>query len=249
MVDKGDKPWIIIVGAGPAGLVLALLLGQKKIPVRVVEMAHELDSRPRATHYSAPANHELRRAGLMDEILQKGFIPGDVAWRKLDGTYLAGMNNLAGNKDDSMACLPLDQLGQIVLRELLKQPTVQLSWGHKVVGVGQDDDGAWVDIEVQPDAQTLQLKAQYVVGCDGANSQVRKSLFGKSFPGFTWDEQIVATNVSSYLASPERVFGLTKNDNRRTTHSKSMATETPTLSFTPSTGTWPHASPVMECGA
>jgi 2-polyprenyl-6-methoxyphenol hydroxylase-like FAD-dependent oxidoreductase len=40
------------------------------------------------------------------------------------------------------------------------------------------------------------VEGDYVVGCDGANSTVRRKLFGEMvFPGFTWDEQIVATNV------------------------------------------------------
>jgi len=40
------------------------------------------------------------------------------------------------------------------------------------------------------------MAADYVIGCDGANSKVRRSLFGDwNFPGFTWGEQIVATNL------------------------------------------------------
>jgi 2-polyprenyl-6-methoxyphenol hydroxylase-like FAD-dependent oxidoreductase len=40
------------------------------------------------------------------------------------------------------------------------------------------------------------MEGDYVVGCDGANCTVRRRLFGEmEFPGFTWEEQIVATNV------------------------------------------------------
>ena len=68
-------------------------------------------------------------------------------------------------------------------------------WGRKVVAVGQDGKRAWVECETE-DGGRERFEGDYVVGCDGANSAVRKGLFGAEFPGFTWDEQIIATNVS-----------------------------------------------------
>ncbi|EOO00965.1 putative fad binding domain-containing protein [Phaeoacremonium minimum UCRPA7] len=69
----------------------------------------------------------------------------------------------------------------------------QVSWEHKVTGLGQDENKAWVDVET-PQGNT-KVEADYIIGCDGANSQIRKSLFGNEYPGFTWDAQIVATNT------------------------------------------------------
>jgi 2-polyprenyl-6-methoxyphenol hydroxylase-like FAD-dependent oxidoreductase len=70
-----------------------------------------------------------------------------------------------------------------------------VEWESRVVGVGQDGEGAWCEVE-GPGGERRVVKGGYVVGCDGANSVVRKSLFGDEFPGFTWDAQIIATNVS-----------------------------------------------------
>ena len=82
------------------------------------------------------------------------------------------------------------------MQHIERQPKATVTWSRKVVGVRQDDGRAWVEVET-PDGKE-RMEADFIVGCDGANSQVRKSLFGeKSFPGFTWNEQIVATNVSS----------------------------------------------------
>lgn len=194
MVSAKD-PWVIIVGAGPSGLLLALLLAKRGIPVQILDLSNKLDEQPRATHYAPPAMYELRRAGIVEEMRQEGFIARKVCWRKLDGTYLAGLDGSVADDDpDRMVCLPLNKLGAILYRHLSAQPLATVKWDHKVTGVGQDEDAAWVDVET-PEGQQ-RLKAKYVVGCDGANSQVRRSLFGDfAFPGKTWDEQIVATNV------------------------------------------------------
>lgn len=191
-----SQPWVIIVGAGPSGLLLGLLLAKRGIKVQIIDQSNKLDEQPRATHYAIPAMYELRRAGVVPDLRAAGFTPNAVCWRKLDGTYLAGLDaSVIGDDPDRMVCLPLNKVGQILYDHIRRQPSATVSWDHKVLSVGQDDDSGWVEVETSEGRRTL--KATYVVGCDGANSQVRRSLFGdKDFPGKTWDEQIVATNVS-----------------------------------------------------
>ncbi|KAM0809722.1 putative FAD-binding domain-containing protein [Seiridium cardinale] len=186
---------VLIVGAGPAGMLLALMLGQAGVPVVLIDMAAGLDQNPRATHYGPPAMYELNRAGLGDDIRQEGFLPDGVCWRKLDGTPIASIHNDAFPDDPNrMACLPLNRLGLIMQRHLEAQGKVDIRYGYKVIGIGQDETKAWVEVETPEGKQTL--SASYIVGCDGANSQIRRSLFGdREFPGRTWNEQIVATNI------------------------------------------------------
>ncbi|KAF3395343.1 6-hydroxy-3-succinoylpyridine 3-monooxygenase HspB [Talaromyces pinophilus] len=191
------SPSVLIVGAGPVGLLLALLLSNRAIPVHIIDMAHTLDARPRATHYGSPAVRELERAGVLEDVRRQGFIPRGVMWRKLDGTPLAGLDRSCLPDIDAIHCLPLDRLGQLLLSRLEQSPLAQISWSHKVVEVGQDNDKAWVEVET-PEGRKI-LEALYVVGCDGAKSQVRRSLFGdKSMVGKTWDHQLVATNVNFF---------------------------------------------------
>lgn len=183
------------MGAGPAGLLLSLLLSRSGIPVIVLDMKTGLDTNPRATHYGPPAMYELNRAGVGDDLRAQGFIPSGVCWRKLDGSAIAEIDNGAlGDDPERMTCLPLDQLGQILRNHLQRQSNVQLLFNHNVVSLGQTDSRAWIDVET-PEGRK-KMEADYIVGCDGANSQIRRSLFGDwDFPGRTWDEQIVATNV------------------------------------------------------
>jgi 2-polyprenyl-6-methoxyphenol hydroxylase-like FAD-dependent oxidoreductase len=195
---------VIVVGAGPSGLLLALLLSKQGIHVQVLEAAETLDAQPRATHYAPPAVYELSRAGVLDEIRAAGFTPDMVCWRKLDGTLLGALDGSVFPVEYpyQVACLPLDRLGKILERHLQKQPTAEILYGHKVVKLEQDDKKATVFVE-RKDREATEFSADFIVGCDGANSQIRRSLFGAwEFPGKTWDQQIVATNVGKLSFLP-----------------------------------------------
>ncbi|KAF4824830.1 FAD-dependent monooxygenase terC [Colletotrichum siamense] len=191
-----SHPFAIIVGAGPCGLLLALLLSKAGLEVQLVDAGKELDDQPRATHYGPEAVEQLDRAGVLPDVLAQGFIPHGVAWRKPSGEVIAELptTTLSTSSKHPLICLPLNKLGKILHDHLLKQPQASILWGHRVTHVRQNHDQAIVEVDAQGTSKTL--AATYVIGCDGANSQVRKSLFGDmEFPGWTWDEQIVATNT------------------------------------------------------
>ncbi|KAK1752873.1 FAD/NAD(P)-binding domain-containing protein [Echria macrotheca] len=195
---------IIIVGAGPSGLLLALLLSRAGITVTLLEMTSDLDTNPRASHYTAESCYEFDRAGILAQVEAEGFFPNGVSWRKLDEkkTRLVAVRNPEpppGQEKDPkyryrMVCLPLHRLGKILEGAVNEQPNASIRYGYKVVDVGQDEGRAWVEVETAEGKETI--SADYVVGCDGANSIIRRRLFGDGvYPGFTWDKQIVATNM------------------------------------------------------
>lgn len=200
MTGKGFEK-VIIVGAGPSGLLLALLLSKHGIPVTVVEMSHELDQQPRAAHYGPAAVPDLKRAGILDKIKSEGMSLDTMCWRRADDHgYIAGFNaqviaNVDGN-DLRTVCLPLQDLDKLMLDLFLEKYNGNILWKHKVIDVGQDEKKAWIDVEA-PEGKK-RLEADYIIGCDGANSAVRRALFGNDYPGFTWDAQIIATNVSTH---------------------------------------------------
>lgn len=191
---------VIIVGAGPAGLLLALMLAQKGISVTVVEKGDEIDRNPRASFYNSPTIYELRRAGLMEDIMKNAFVPDGVSWRILEvggeKTFEQVCTLLADNPPggETNISLPLDELLPLMNEHLSRHPSGKVLLSHEVMSVGQDEDKAWVNVKT-PEGEK-RLEADYIVGCDGAPSKVRRELFGNEFPGFTWDKQIVATNVS-----------------------------------------------------
>ncbi|KAJ5367638.1 hypothetical protein N7541_001579 [Penicillium brevicompactum] len=186
---------VIIVGTGPSGLILGLLLARKGIQVELFDERNELNDQPRAAHYGSPAIYELSRAGVLDDLKAAGLCPKAFVWRKPDTSLIGGINFAALPEDYPyrMQVLPLDQLGQILYAHLQRQPTASVNWGHRVVKVNQELNKAWIDIETSTGAH--RAEADYVVGCDGASSIVRRQLFGPEYPGETLDAQIVATNV------------------------------------------------------
>ena len=185
----------------------------------------------------------------MDKIKSQGMTLNTMCWRKLDQTYIAGMDTSETLSNDPeygdvrTVSLALQTLDALMLEEFENEGG-QVSWEHRVLDVEQDDSK--VSIKVQtPDENEKTIEADYVVGCDGANSVVRKSLFGEDFPGFTWNQkQIVATNVSGRHAATRALLTMC----RLTTTSGSLATMMRTLSFIPNIFTWRLSLITKDCG-
>lgn len=191
---------VIIVGAGPAGLLLAIRLAQANIKVDLFEATPVPSDQPRATHYGPPAVYELRRAGVLAEMRKdpECFRMGRMCWRKLDGTYIAGFDTtILGDYEDRTRVLMLNRVVAVMGRMVEKLATVKVHYGRRVLaGAEQDAGKAWISVQNVETGEITREEADYIVGCDGAASQVRRSLFGDmEFPGYTWDKQIVATNV------------------------------------------------------
>lgn len=136
----------------------------------------------------------LARAGILEKTIERGFIPKDVAWRKPDGTLIAGFDRLDAriNGLPQSVILPVGSLSALLLEEVQNYPSVKIYWAHRVSNVGQDSDKAWVEV----DGSSNLMYADFVIGCDGGSSAVRKSVSGASFPGSTWPKTLVAVNVS-----------------------------------------------------
>jgi 2-polyprenyl-6-methoxyphenol hydroxylase-like FAD-dependent oxidoreductase len=175
-------------------LLLGILLAKHGVKVQLLEAASELDKNPRAAHYAPSAVYELNRAGVLDEVKRKGIHPDAVCWRNPDGSFIAGIKSRM-DIEFPMVCLPLDQLDVILLEHFLAAGNTEVLWNHKVVSIEQDENQARVQVEGKGS-----FAADYVVGCDGANSQIRRSLFGDwNYPGETLQAQIIATNVSGLV--------------------------------------------------
>lgn len=133
----------------------------------------------------------LSRAEVLDKIRSNGLSPDSMTWRKLDSSPIKSLHGLNSGSDGEGAVIyPVEDLSRLLYEEVRQQPSVTIHWNHKIVSVGQNESIAFVEAE-----NGNRLEADFVVGCDGASSAVRKALFGQTFPGKTWDNVIVGTNV------------------------------------------------------
>lgn len=140
----------------------------------------------------------MRRAGVLDRIREDGLELYDFCWRKLGGEYITGIKGAFNEAyEDRYITLPVDQVTEIIFNELQKYENAKVYWEHDFKSFTQDDKG--VTISIEHHGQSKIYIADFLLGCDGGRSDVRRALFGRTFPGYTWDAQIVATNVSSKL--------------------------------------------------
>lgn len=186
---------VVVVGAGPAGLVTALRLARSGVPVTIFEAEAQVIDSPRAVAYYPPTSAALDRLGVLQDVLKQGLISRATAYRRADGSVLGttDMSLMDGHTPyPYVLLLGQNSIAEILVRHLKQMPHVEFRWGHRVTGVEQDADSVFIDYI---DASgTGRVRAPWVAAADGARSPVRESL-GLSFHGITWPERFVATNV------------------------------------------------------
>jgi len=180
---------VAIVGAGPSGLVLAILLAQLGRSVIVLERWPAPYTLPRAVHFDDEVGRLLQSCGIGDE-LRAVSEPAEVyEWRNAAGTTLLRFGRIgtgaSGWPFSSMFCQP--ELEGALEARANSLPTIDIRRGVAVDALEQHQDSVTVGCGADDP-----VRAQYVVGCDGANSTVRELLeIGVDDRGFFYDWLIV----------------------------------------------------------
>ncbi len=180
---------VAIVGAGPSGLVLAVLLAQLGRSVVVAEQWPVPYALPRAVHFDHEVGRLLQSCGIGDE-LRALSEPAEVyEWRNAAGTTLLRFGRIgtaaSGWPFSSMFCQP--QLEAALAARAQALPTLEIRRGVTVDSLVQDEDLVTVGC-----GSNGSVRARYVVGCDGANSTVRHLLdIAVDDRGFFYDWLIV----------------------------------------------------------
>lgn len=176
---------VLVAGGGPAGLAAAAELSLHGIECVLVEPRPRVSHRrPRAKTTSVRTMEHLRRWGLAGRL--RAAAPLKVAWSQrvtfcesLSGRRITDFDGAFGltNSRDDLFAESGQQVPQPVVEEVLRdhlgtRPGVGLRFGHAVTALAQDDDGVTVTVR-DPDGASYQLRARYVLGCDGAGGVVR----------------------------------------------------------------------------
>jgi 2-polyprenyl-6-methoxyphenol hydroxylase-like FAD-dependent oxidoreductase len=193
---------VIIVGAGPAGLMLAGELRLGGVRPLVLERQPQPGHTPKANGLGGQILQLLRYRGLMERFTAASTDPSPAPRFPFGGVHL-DFTHLADPPLHAMV------LPQPLLERLLDERAAELGTdirrGHEVVGVSQDD--ATVTADVSGPNGPYRVTARYLVGCDGAHSRVR-GMAGIPFPGTTYPE----VNRIGQVALPDSVTLLGNGD-------------------------------------
>ncbi len=183
---------VIIVGAGPVGLTLAIDLGRRGIRCILLEQKQAPQFLPKMERCNARTMEIYRRLGLAQKIRDAGF-PRDVPMDVFIVTSLIeppllhlpypsvaqAQAEIAACTDATLPLEPYQLISQYTLEPLLKSvaeslPSVDVRYGCEFLDFAQDAQS--VRARVQAGGATRTLEAAYLVGCDGGSSNVRRQL-------------------------------------------------------------------------
>jgi flavoprotein hydroxylase len=186
---------IAIVGFGPVGQLLALLLGRNGHRVLVLERWQQPYDRPRAVHFDHEIGRIFQAAGIAKEVMAiTDPVQDFYEWRNALGDSLVRIDwsgiGLSGWPTANFFSQP--DLERVLAAAAEAVPSVTVLRGHQVVGLAEHAEG--VEIESRTESEdTRKFHARWVIGADGANSFVRDRMPGattdRGFPGNTTIER------------------------------------------------------------
>ncbi len=201
---------ILIVGAGPVGLALALELGLRDIPCLIVEKRDGVVHLPKMSIVSTRNMEFCRRWGISDTVRTSVWAKD----RKLDFVYLESLlgrelarlpiPSYAEAARNTVTPEPATHCPQIFFDPILRkrvalQPTVSFAYNTTVESFIQDDEGVTATL-LDEQGRRRDVRVPYLVGCDGATGLVRDAL-GIKLDGLG----VVANSVNLYFRSPELI--------------------------------------------
>jgi 3-(3-hydroxy-phenyl)propionate hydroxylase len=203
-LDAAHHP-VVVVGAGPVGLSLAVDLAQRGQPVVLLDDADRIGEGSRAICFSKRSLEYWDRLGVGDRMVDKG-----VVWsvgRIFHGDAQLYQFNLLpeeGHKRPAFINLQQFYAEAYLVDRVHELPAIDLRWRNKVSGIEPRNDHIALTIDT-PDGP-YRLRADYVVACDGARSSLRQ-MVGAEFAGQVFEDQFLIADVKMTAKFPtERWF-------------------------------------------
>lgn len=204
---------VLIVGAGPVGLTLAMDLAGRGVRVTIAELRAYLEPPSvKCNHVSSRTMERFRQLGVADKLRRAGLPdehPNDVVFRTsmtgIELTRIPIPNRLERFVDNGgpdtwwPTAEPPHRINQIYLEPILLEhaaalPNVTLLNRTRVDGFVQDDEGVSATLSGLDDGATRTVRARFLVGCDGGSSGVRKAI-GAAFEGTPVIQRVQSTYI------------------------------------------------------
>jgi len=188
---------ICIVGAGPVGVVAAIACARKGLRVTLLESERATDHSPRAATTHPSTLEMLAELGLFEEFRSVGLVARHFQfWDGVTRTLIAEFDHdVLRDETPFPFVVQTEQhkLCEIALRRLSEMPEVEVRLGVNVVGLEQE---AGIVRVITGDGEGGSF--EYVVGCDGGRSTVRRCM-AIDFEGYTWPERfLVLTSLFDF---------------------------------------------------
>src|SRR5580658_984183 len=180
-------PQILICGAGPTGLVLALWLAKRNVPLRIIDKAPHAGIASRALVVQARTLEFYRMLGIDKAIIdQTTKIDQLLLWvrQRHVGTVFFGREATGISAFPNFYVFPQDEHEKVLEMELGKFG-VHVERNTELVSFKEEHDGIEASLRT-PAGETTTIRTAYLAGCDGSRSRVRE-IIGASFPGGTYD--------------------------------------------------------------
>jgi 2-polyprenyl-6-methoxyphenol hydroxylase-like FAD-dependent oxidoreductase len=194
---SGRETEVLIVGAGPTGLVLALWLSRLGVSVRIVDKAAEPGTTSRALAVQARTLEFYRQVGLADAVVERGkkagavnlWVTGHKVARAVFGDFGAGISPFP-----YALLFPQDEHERLLI-ERLTEAGVSVDRGVELLDFDQSDSSVLARLK-RPDGVVETCTAAFIAGCDGAHSAVRETL-SIGFPGGTYAHLFYVADVEA----------------------------------------------------
>jgi 3-(3-hydroxy-phenyl)propionate hydroxylase len=193
--DRVEPPHhrVVIVGAGPVGLVLALDLARKGHRSVVLESRQALSQGSRAICWSKRTLEIMGRLGLADRLIERG-----VTWKTgkvFNGTRAVYQFDLLpepGHQRPAFINLQQFHFEDACVAAAIESGLIDLRWGHELTRLESRADGALIDVATPE--RPYRLTADWLVAADGVRSTVRREL-GLGFLGQTFNDQFLICDI------------------------------------------------------
>ena len=199
---------VLVVGAGPTGLALACGLRKRGISVRIVDRALGPATTSRALGVQPRGVEVLIRLGALGDLQEHAMPLREVQIHvagQLVSSLPAEQMTAGGQPPLLVSQVEVEGALRARLAELGEQP----HWGHELVDCAQDATGVTATLRTEAGTQTV--RADWLVGCDGAHSQVRK-LTGISFPGIQVTDHFLIADVRATWSLDRRIVSSWSRD-------------------------------------
>jgi len=200
---------VVIVGAGPVGMVCALALNRRGISVTVFEQEPAPVEDQRAASLHPSTLEMLDQVGVTEKILPLGLVSSAYRFHDRVTNAVVAEFDLSLMRDEFQYPFVLQyeqyKLTASIAAEYANADDFDVRFSHNLTGLTEHADG--VDVEVSSPSGLERMRADYVIGCDGGRSTVRK-LAGIEFEGFTYPERFIkiATSFDFGTVNPKVAF-------------------------------------------